>query len=122
MPNPGVVNNPGGSNSYVSAQGREEPYGAIERRKVLTRLAPLEKNPALNAPRRAQQQGSKKQAPPAPPVQDTAAKAAEMNEAASRGQAPQPVDPVVQFWTELAAEEGASPLVRQMAAQAAGQR
>lgn len=121
MPSPGVVNNPGGSNSYVSAQGREEPYGAIERRKVLTRMSPLEKNPALNEPRRAQKRGASKQ-PPEQPVQDTAAKAAMQQEAQTRSLPEQPQDPVVQFWLELAAEPDASPLVRQYAAQAAGQR
>jgi len=120
MPYPGTVNNPGGSNSYVSARGTEEPYGAIERRKVLTRMAPMEKNPALNEPRRAQKKGaSKKPAPP--PVQPHAAQAAEINEADARNMPEQPVDPVAFFWQQLASEPDASPLVRQYAAQAAGQ-
>lgn len=126
MPYPGTVNNPAGQNSYGTAE-REEPYGAIERRKVLTRLAPLPPNPALTAPRRAQQQATSKkkqqpQAPPAPPVQETAARQAEIDEGARRDMPEQAVDPVVDFWQQLAAEPGASQLVRDYALQAAAQR
>jgi hypothetical protein len=121
MPSPGQVNNPTGSNSYLSAQGTEEPYGAIERRKVLTRMSPLEKNPALNEPRRAQQKGATKQ-PPGKPIQPHAAQAQAQADGQARAQPERPVDPVAQFWMELAAEPDASPLVRQYAAMAAGQR
>jgi hypothetical protein len=116
MPSPGVVNNPGGSNSYQSSQGHEEPYGAIERRKVLTRLSPMEKNPALNAPRQAQAKAVKGK--PEAPVQPHAAQAQELNDAATRGQPEQPQDPVAQFWQMLASEKGASPLIRSYAEQA----
>lgn len=106
MPSPGQVNNPGGSNSY-GAGGVEEPYGAIERRKALTRMAPPGNqavSAALNAPQRAQRKARKKQNMelPAEPVTQ---------------QVPQ-VNMLQQFWRELATEDGASDLVREYAAQA----
>lgn len=118
MPYPGTVNNPGGSNSYITGQGGEEPYGAIERRKVLTRMSPIKKNPALNAPRRAQTAATKKQAPPATPVQTTAQDQGQVDQAQAQAMPEKPQDPVMIFWQSLAADPQASPLVQRYAAMA----
>lgn len=116
MPNPGVVNNPGGSNSYGS-NGVEEPQGAIERRKVLTAMAPPAGGAiaaaAKNAPKRAQRASQKKGKPM--PNQVEAVQQQQMAPSAPIQQSG-----LVSFWTSLAAEPGASPLVKQYAAEVTG--
>lgn len=106
MTYPGKNPNPAGSN------GTEEPgnaYGAIKRATEQVRSAPLAGSAgAVNTPRRAQRAAQRPTAGPQTPP-------------------PHPVDtqPVAyqpqlaQVWAELAAVPGASPLVQQMAEQAA---
>jgi hypothetical protein len=109
MPN----NNPGGVNAFSGPQGRSDPaYGAVERLKVLSALAPIGSPAAIGAPKRAQRRAGKR----AP--QQAASPAA----APSVAQAPQATygATLASFWQQLAADPGASNLVRQLAQEAQG--
>lgn len=103
MPN----NNPGGVNAF-GGWGKEAPYGAIEKEKTLTRAAPLPSVPAVGAPKQAQQRAVGKKG-----AAQSSAPATAPATSPSPAFTPQMV--VSQFWQEMAAEPGASPLVQLMA-------
>lgn len=115
-------NNELGINAFSGPMGEKEPaYGAVERAKVLSSLAPVGSPAAQNAPRRAKQRAlrGKRGAPAATEARATA------NLPDASPVAPVQQDPpyqmqVQQFWTQLAAEPGASDQVKQYAAQVAG--
>lgn len=105
MPNPGVVNNELGINAYSGPLGQKEPaYGATERLKQLTAAAPPGTPAAINAPRRARRKAGRRTAtavipPPSPPP-------------------PVQPSPAAIFWQQIAADPGASDLVKMYAAEA----
>lgn len=102
--------NPDGHNAFGGPFEHEQPYGAIEKLKSLARLAPTAQPTAVNAPRRSKRHAtgqdkpgrSSRRAAPAPSIPET-----------------QPTVPyeaiLAGFWQELAADPGASPLVREIA-------
>jgi hypothetical protein len=109
MPNPSGVNG-------FTPPSVEVPYGEAEQNAAVQRSAPLagrqETAQATNAPRRAQRQavrGAPQETPQGPPPQ-------------MPGQpgAIAPSAEVVSFWQQIAAVPGASPLVQQIAQEAAG--
>lgn len=102
MPNPGGVN---GFQGFAP----EPAYGEKIQQRALEQAAPTPSNPAMSAPRRAQHAAQRKggrMPPPQPP--------------APPQEAPSPQLVVSQTWQEIAAIPGASDLVKQYAAQAAG--
>lgn len=116
MPAPGQGNNGLGINSFSGPMGQKEPaYGAVERMKILSALAPVGSPSALGAPRRSKRAAmkGKKASAPNPTAVVTPASA------------PMPQEPpydaqVAQFWQELAADPNASELVRRFASEVAG--
>jgi hypothetical protein len=115
MPNPGQANNGLGINSFSGPMGQKEPqYGALERLKTLTALAPPGSPAALGAPKRAKRaavRGRKVSQPAAAPV--------------TPASAPAPAQPtyeqqVAQFWLALASDPQASDLVRSYASEMVG--
>lgn len=109
--------NPAGINAFGGPFEREQPYGAIEKLKNQTALAPMSQSPsstaALNAPKRSQRRavrgrGSTGVAPASPPVMPPT----------------QPQIPresiIALFWSRLASEPGASDLVMEYARRASG--
>lgn len=111
---PGVGNNPDGNNPFSGPMGEKEPaYGVAERMKILSKIG-VQSPPGVNAPKRAQRRavkgkGAKPQAPPPEPqIVPEAAPVANYDQE------------LAQFWMEMAAEPGASPLVQQIASQVHG--
>lgn len=103
-------NNERGINSFSGPMGQKEPaYGTAERMKVLSKIG-VKSPPSVNAPRRSQRRAGKGQPQVAAPEPQIAP---EQHPIANYDQQ------LVQFWTQLAAEPGASPLIQQIAAQAA---
>lgn len=101
MPNPAGVN---GFQGFAP----EPAYGDKLRQDALERSAPTPKNPAMDAPRRAQRTATRSRGSPAPNVAPPA---------------PAPPDPqmvTVQAWQEIAGLAGASDLVKMYAARARG--
>jgi hypothetical protein len=113
VPNPGQANNGLGINSFSGPMGQKEPaYGAIERLKNLTALAPPGTPAAVNAPKRSKRaavRGKKMSAGQAP------APAVESPASAPMPAAPTYEQQLMEFWQEVAADPNASPLVRQYA-------
>lgn len=113
MPLRGVVNNAAGVNVFSGPLGQKEPaYGAGERLKVLSALAPVGSPAAQNAPKRAQRAAtSGKRAATAvsptaaapPPATAQNADTYQMSMAA--------------FWGQVAADPEASDLVKKYAAE-----
>lgn len=66
MPPRGVVNNPSGVNSFSGPGGTETPYGAVKRLAQSIKMAPIDKNPALNEPRRSKKRAVSGQPQPEP--------------------------------------------------------
>lgn len=113
--------NPLGINIFSGPMGEKEPaYGAIERGKVLSAIAPTGTPAALGAPKRSQRaavkgkvaRSSAPQAAPAPP-HPVSADSPEA-QGATYDQS------LVQFWQSIASDPGASSLVRQYAQEAIG--
>lgn len=113
MPLRGVVNNAAGVNVFSGPLGQKEPaYGAGERLKVLSALAPVGSPAALNAPKRAKRaaQSGRRAAPAAlapagapPPATTQNADTYQMSLAA--------------FWGQVAADPNASDLVKKYASE-----
>lgn len=103
--------NPTGINSFGGPFEREQPYGAIQKQKSMTDLAPVNQPKSLNEPKNSQRRavrGERRAAaaaplPPAP--QPEVPRIPPENEAAL-------------FWRALAAEPGASPLIQAYAREA----
>jgi hypothetical protein len=102
--------NPDGYNAFGGPMEREMPYGALAKLEGLSRLAGTASPSAAGAraPKRAQRRSQRKgKAAPSPMVPPT-----------------QPTVPYEQtlstFWSELAAEPGASPLLIAIAESARG--
>lgn len=110
--------NPTGINAFGGPFEHEQPYGAIEKLKNQTALAPMAQSPsstaALNAPKRSQRRaarasrGSTGTAPASPPVLPP-----------SQPQIPRE-SIIALFWSRLASEPGASDLVQEYARRASG--
>lgn len=100
------VNNPGGVNAF-GGWGREAPYGAIEKEKTLTRAAPIVAPPAVGAPDKAQRRAVGKKG--------AAQSSAPATAPATSPSVTPPGMVVSQFWAQLAAVPGASPLIMQLA-------
>lgn len=100
MPN----NNPDGYNAFGGPVEREMPYGEIAKLQNLTRLAPTAQRVSViekRAPKR-RKSNAKRQASPQPVVPPT--------------QAEVPYEQILSsFWSELASEPGASPLIVELA-------
>jgi hypothetical protein len=117
MPNPGQANNGLGINSFSGPMGQKEPaYGAIERLKILTALAPPGSPAALNAPKRSKRaavRGKKMTG------------SGQASTVVTPASAPMPSEPtyeqqLVEFWQQVAADPNASELVRRYASEVAG--
>lgn len=99
--------NPAGINSFGGPFEHEQPYGAVEKLKNLSRLAPTAQPTALNEPRRAQRRAIRRErrapqpAPLSPPPPQIT-----------------PQESLRSFWQALAADPEASDLVRQLAQEA----
>lgn len=111
MPSPGVVNNPEGTNSFDEF-APEQPYGQGTQDARLASGAPIAggaiASGPIGAPKRAQKQSTRQPTPQAAP--------SGMPEPQP---ATQPPSPVAQLWAGIAADPGASELVRSYAQQAA---
>ena len=105
-----MANNALGINSFSGPMGEKEPiYGAVERAKVLSALAPVGSPRAVNAPKRAQRAAVKgKTAQAAPPPMPTAP-------SSPQGQTASYDQSMASFWQQAAATPGASPQVIQYA-------
>lgn len=89
---------------------QEKPHGAVKQLEQLTRAAPMSGAPvsALNAPRRLQRQATRPEPTPAPEAPALAAPPQEL---------PRSVI-LADVWAALAAQDGASLLVREYATRA----
>jgi hypothetical protein len=84
-----VVNNPSGVNSFSGPGGQETPYGAVKRLAQSIKMAPIDKNPALNEPRRSKKRAVSGEAQPEPhPLNQPQAQQAPLDKA--------------EFWSYLA--------------------
>lgn len=121
----GSGNNGLGINAYSGPMGEKEPaYGAGERLKVLTSLAPVGSPAALNAPNRAKRAAKKGKtmaaagAPPVAPSEEMAP----VPSGLPTEQSPVPGGTyqaqLEQFWQQIAADPNASDLVKAIAARA----
>lgn len=112
MPAIGVPNNGLGINAFSGPMGEKEPaYGAVERLKILTAMAPPGTNPAINAPKRAKRaavRGKTATTPTAAPIGTGTPAALPADSYPSM---------LAGFWSSLAMDPGASPLIHQLAAQ-----
>lgn len=112
MPSPGVANNPDGTNGF-DGFGTEAPYGQGTQDARLASGAPIAGGGIASGPIAAPKRAQKQSAKPAVP------------QPASGGmpEPPQPTvqspSPVAQLWAGIAADPGASELVRSYAQQAA---
>lgn len=106
--------NPQGYNAFGGPMEHQAPYGAAQKEKDLLSLAPISQRvpSAQNAPRRAQRHATGRDRP----------------QGQADGPAVPPAQPVVppenialSFWQQLAAEPGASELIRQYAQEAGSQ-
>jgi hypothetical protein len=109
-------NNPAGHNQY---QKYDPPYGDIEKQTALTKEAPISgapfSNPALNLPGRSQDAAQRPLAP------SSATRAAPATPAPGASAArPGAGLSLAQAWQAIASVPGASSLVQQFAARAAG--
>lgn len=105
--------NPNGYNAFGGPMEREMPYGALAKLEGLSKLAGTASPTSVGerapkaAQRRAVNRTKRSSAAPAPMVPPT--------------QSVQPYEQILSsFWTELAAEPGASPIVVAMAEAARG--
>lgn len=102
--------NPGGTNQF----GTDPAYGDVKRLTELTREAPMSgarvAAGATNAPRRAQRQVTRPARPAAAAPQAAQAPPAPVSYEAQ----------LAAVWAQVAADPGASPLVREYAQQAQG--
>lgn len=121
MPVPGAGNNGLGINAFSGPMGEKEPaYGATERLKVLSRIIPTGSPAAQNAPRRAKRAALRRsKAAPAGAAAPNPSQPIAQSPDMLSGTPPQTTYDMQlqQFWTQLAAEPNASPLVKQYAAQ-----
>jgi hypothetical protein len=112
MPNPGQVNNPAGVNSFDHF-APEPAYGEGLQTGANKQAAPLAGGAAaasvIDAPRRAKRSAGKQPQPA--PVQPGVAPGAPSQVTGTAA--------VAAFWQQVARVPGASPLVQQLAAQAA---
>jgi hypothetical protein len=117
-------NNGLGINSYSGPMGQKEPaYGAGEKLKVATALAPIGSPQALNAPKRAKRAAVKgKQmtagGQAAQPLSETMAPPGGALPAEPPANTYQ--EQLQAFWASVAADPGASDQVRELAAKALG--
>lgn len=119
----GSGNNALGINAYSGPMGQKEPaYGDVERMKVLSSLAPVGSPAAVNAPKRAKraaQKGKTMGKPTGPPPPPNEAMTP-VPQGLPTGQNPVPTGTyqaqLESFWTQIAADPGASDLVKQIAA------
>ena len=102
MPPRGVVNNPSGVNSFSGPGGQETPYGAVKRLAQSIKMAPIDKNPALNEPRRSKNRAKQAQVPEQPhPLNQPQAQQAPLNKA--------------EFWSYLASQLPDDPDIQEYA-------
>lgn len=113
MPLPGMANNGAGINVFSGPLGEKEPaYGAGERLKVLSALAPVGSPAAQNAPKRAKRaaQRGKRAATAATP-------SAVAPPPATAANADSYQMSLTAFWQQVAADPNASDLAKQYAAE-----
>ncbi len=99
--------NPNGTNQFDRFSA-EQPYGAVKKQADLAASAPVVSNPALYAPDRAQARAVR--GPVSPPKATKA----------SGGTPPPYEEELVATWAEIAAQPGASELVKSIARRAQG--
>lgn len=112
MPLPGMANNASGINVFSGPLGQKEPaYGAVERMKVLSALAPVGSPAAQNAPKRAKRaaQRGREAAPAAPSAQSPPPATAANADTYQMS--------LTAFWSQVAADPNASDLVKKYAAE-----
>jgi hypothetical protein len=114
MPLPGTSNNGLGINSFSGPMGEKEaPYGLTERLKVLSKIG-VKPPPSVNAGKQSQRRatsktkGAPQEAPPPPAIAGAQAPIASYDQE------------LVNFWQQMAATPGASPLILQIANEVAG--
>jgi hypothetical protein len=115
-------NNNLGINSYSNLLGQPEPaYGAVEKAKVLDKLAPVGSPQALNAPKRAQRRAEKQKPPPGPePVAPTAGVPPQASGPGVASPEVQYQQDMLAFWQEAAGNPEANDTVKQYGRQLFG--